>query len=166
MKNSILIPVDGSEASLDAARLAINLAGGLGLGLVALRVIDVDRYASEFEAVRETVTKELEAHAKKILEEVSRLAADGGASIEAHMRHGDSSREIIRFAQENQEIVLIVMGAAGRRRLARQMIGSTAERVVRQVGRDLPCPVTIVPSIAAQPEARIKIRFSPPSASQ
>ncbi len=157
MGNKILIPVDGSQAALDAARFAVRLAAVLDLEPVALRVVDVDRYASEFEAVRDTVAAELERGAKKILAEVETMAAATGVSIETLVRHGDSSREIIRFARDTPAVVLIVIGASGRRRLGRQMIGSTADRVVRQAARDLPCPVVVVPSRADQPEARLDL---------
>ncbi len=153
MSSKILIPVDGSEAALDAARFAVRLAAGLGLEPVALWVVDVDHYASEFEAVRETVASELETNAEKILGQVRRIGEESGVSIQALVRHGDSSREIIRFVQETPEVALVVMGASGRRRLGRQMIGSTAERVVREAARDLPCPVIVVPCRASQRQA-------------
>ncbi len=157
MDKKILIPTDGSEQARDAVRYAVQLAGKLGAGLAALRVVDIDRYASEFMAVREAVGTELEEQARRILAEASDIAEAAGAEMETHIRHGDSSREIIRYAQENRDIVLIVMGASGRRRLGRQLIGSTAERVVRQVGRDLPCPVVITPSHVITPEARLDL---------
>lgn len=157
MDKKILIATDGSEQAKDAISLAIQLAAKLGQGLVALRVVDVDRYASEFMAVREAVSKELEEQAARILQEARDMAAATGLSIDTQVRHGDSSREIIRYVQENPEITLIVMGASGRRRLGRQLIGSTAERVVRQVGRDLPCAVMIAPSIVTTPEARLEL---------
>ncbi|MBE0429099.1 MAG: universal stress protein [Thermoleophilia bacterium] len=156
MAKKILIPTDGSEQAKDASRLALQMAGKLGLDLIALRVVDVERYASEFMAVREAVSAELEEQARRILEETSAIAREAGMDIDTQVRHGDSSREIIRFAQEHPDVVLIVMGASGRRRLGRQLIGSTAERVVRQVGRDLPCAVTIAPSVVTTPEARLE----------
>jgi len=157
MAKRILIPTDGSEQAGDAAGLAIQIAGKMGLGLVALRVVDVDRYASEFEAVRDVVMKELEEQAQRILSEVREQAEAAGLTVDTQIRHGDSSREIIRFAQEDGDVVMIVMGASGRRRLGRQLIGSTAERVVRQVGRDLPCAVVVAPSTATTPGARLDL---------
>lgn len=153
----ILVATDGSEQAKDATRLAIQMAKQLGSGLVALRVVDVERYASDFMAVRETVSRELEEQATRILSEAKEMAAESGMDMETQVRHGDSSREIIRFASEDDAIALIVMGASGRRRLGRQLIGSTAERVVRQVGRDLPCAVMITPSIATTPGARLHL---------
>ncbi len=157
MAKKILVATDGSDQAKDAISLAIQLAEKQGLGLVALRVVDVDRYASEFEAVRDVVMKELGDQAKRILDDAKAQVKAAGLSLDTQVRHGDSSREIIRFAQENDDVVMIVMGASGRRRLGRQLIGSTAERVVRQVGRDLPCAVAIAPSLATTPEARLKL---------
>jgi len=157
MDKKILIATDGSDQARDATGLAIQLAAKLGQGLIALRVVDVDRYASEFMAVREAVSRELEEQAARILEETKAMADAAGITMETLIRHGDSSREIIRFAQEDPEVTMIVMGASGRRRLGRQLIGSTAERVVRQVGRDLPCAVIIAPSTVTTPEARLEL---------
>ena len=39
-----------------------------------------------------------------------------------------------------------MMGSAGRRGIARAFVGSTASRVARQVGAEVPCPVTVVPA--------------------
>jgi len=157
MAKRILIATDGSDQAKDATSLAIQIAGRMRLGLVALRVVDVDRYASEFEAVRDVVMKELEDQANRILSEAKAQVETAGLPVETEIRHGDSSREIIRFAQEDPEIVMIVLGASGRRRLGRQLIGSTAERVVRQVGRDLPCAVVVAPSQVTTAEARLEL---------
>ncbi len=157
MSRKILLATDGSEPAHDAAKYAIQLAKGLDLGLVVLRVVDVERYTYDWEAVREDVTRELETHAERVLDEVEKAASGAGIDVDCQVRHGDSSREIIRMAHDNPDICMIVMGSSGRRRLGRQLIGSTAERVVRQVGRDLPCAVTITPSVVTNPDARIEI---------
>lgn len=157
MAKKILLATDGSEPAKDAAAFAIKLGGQLGMELVALRVVDIDRYTSDWDTVRNSVTRELEEHALRILRDVRDEAEKAGVSVDPQIRHGDSSREIIRFASENPEVAIIVMGASGRRRLGRQLIGSTAERVVRQVGSDLPCSVIIVPSTSTNPEARLDI---------
>lgn len=153
----ILLATDGSEPAKDATRQAIQLAGGMGLELVALRVVDIERYTYDWEAVREDVTRELESHAQRVLDEVAEMAAASGVKVDTQIRHGDASREIIRFAHDEPGVVMVVMGSSGRRRLGRQLIGSTAERVVRQVGRDLPCAVIITPSKATNPDSRIDL---------
>ena len=157
MGKKILIATDGSDQAREATGIAIQLAENMGLGIAALRVVDVDRYASDFETVRNAVASELEEQAARILDDARAQVEAAGLDIETHVRHGDSSREIIRFALEDESVTMIVMGASGRRRLGRQLIGSTAERVVRQVGRDLPCAVVIAPSSATTPKARLEL---------
>ena len=157
MAKKILLGTDGSEPSKDAARLALQFAVKLGLELVALRVVDVERYTYDREDVRSNVAEELEAHARKVLEEVKEMADAAGISSTLEIRQGDSSREILRFAEEDPDVAMIILGATGRRRLGRQLIGSTAERVVRQVGRDLPCAVIIAPSSFTNEQARLEI---------
>jgi len=157
MAKKILVATDGSDQAKDAIVLGIQFAESQGLELVALRVVDVDRYASEFETVRDVVMKQLEEQAQRILGDAKAQVEAAGLSLDTLVRHGDSSREIIRYAQENDDVSMIVMGASGRRRLGRQLIGSTADRVVRQVGRDLPCAVVIAPSLVTTTEARLKL---------
>lgn len=141
----ILLCTDGSPAAKDAAREAISLARQMNMGLVALRVVDDERYTADWQAIRETVNRELEEHALRILRDVRDEARKAGLEIEPQIRHGDASREIIAFIREDPDVSLVVMGASGRRRVTRQLIGSVAERVVRQVGRELPCSVMVTP---------------------
>lgn len=157
MAKKILLGTDGSEPAKDAARLAIQFAGKLGLELVALRVVDVERYTYDFDESRSDIATELETHARRVLQEVKEMADAAGIGVQLEVRQGDSSRELIRFAQDDPDVMMIVLGATGRRRLGRQLIGSTAERVVRQVGRDLPCTVVIAPSTFTNEAARIEL---------
>jgi nucleotide-binding universal stress UspA family protein len=62
-----------------------------------------------------------------------------GVTYEHHYARGVPSKEILKFANE-QEIELIIMASHGRKGFARLLIGSTAEEVMRKA----PCPVLIV----------------------
>ena len=55
------------------------------------------------------------------------------------MRPGKPSDEIVRYAKEH-EIDVVVMGTHGRQGVARAVLGSVAERVVRRAS----CPVLTV----------------------
>jgi len=143
----ILVPVDGSPSSKKAAELAIDTAVMTGGSIVVLRVIDVENYAGQWEFMREKVEDELTRDANAILDDMESRASERGVEVEKVIRYGDSSHEIIAYARENQESVSsIMMGSAGRRGIARAFVGSTASRVVRQVGAEVPCPVTVVPA--------------------
>ncbi|MHB8859567.1 MAG: universal stress protein [Thermoleophilia bacterium] len=143
----ILVPVDGSESAKKAADAAIEMASLMGDEVVALRVIDVESYAGHWEFMRDQVEEELKRDAGEILDDVEKRAAAKGVKVEKIMRYGDASNEIISYVKKNKDdIRSIMMGSAGRRGIARAFIGSTASRVVRQVGAEVPCPVTIVPA--------------------
>ena len=142
----ILVPVDGSKSAQRAAENAIEMATITGDDIVALRVLDVESYAGQWEFMRDQVENELQRDAAEILEDVEKRAAAKGVKVEKIVRYGDASNEIISYVKENKDdIRSIVMGSAGRRGLARAFVGSTASRVARQVGAEVPCPVTIVP---------------------
>ncbi|MDO8735490.1 MAG: universal stress protein [Thermoleophilia bacterium] len=143
----ILVPVDGSPSSKKAAELAIDTAAMTGSSIVVLRVIDVESYAGQWEFMRDKVEDELKRDANAILDEIEESASGRGVAVEKVIRYGDSSHEIIGYARENRDSVnSIMMGSAGRRGIARAFVGSTASRVVRQVGAEVPCPVTVVPA--------------------
>lgn len=143
----ILVPVDGSPSSKKAAELAIDMSKMTGGSIVALRVIDVESYAGQWEFMREKVEDELTRDANAILDDIEQRASGSGVAVERVIRYGDSSHEIIAYARENQDSVSsIMMGSAGRRGIARAFVGSTASRVVRQVGAEVPVPVTVVPA--------------------
>ena len=142
----ILVPVDGSKSAKKAADRAIEMAAMTGDEIVALRVLDVESYAGQWEFMRDQVENELKRDAAEILDDVEKRAAAKGVKVEKVMRYGDASNEIISYVKENKDdIRSIMMGSAGRRGLARAFVGSTASRVARQVGAEVPCPVTIVP---------------------
>jgi nucleotide-binding universal stress UspA family protein len=143
----ILVPVDGSPSSKKAAGLAIEMSVMTGGSIVVMRVIDVENYAGQWEFMRDKVEDELTRDANAILDEIEKLGSERGVPVEKVIRYGDSSHEIIVYARENQDsISSIMMGSAGRRGIARAFVGSTASRVVRQVGAEVPCPVTVVPA--------------------
>ncbi|MBK5226533.1 MAG: universal stress protein [Thermoleophilia bacterium] len=143
----ILVPVDGSPSSKKAADAAVDLAAMTGDVIVALRVIDVENYTGQWEFMRDKVEEELNRDANAILDDVEERGAKKNIKVEKVIRYGDASFEIIAYAKENRASVSsIMMGSAGRRGIARSFVGSTASRVVRQVGAEVPCPVTIVPA--------------------
>lgn len=155
--DKILVCVDGSEPAHEAAEYAADLARRMGAGLVALRVVDVEAYAGQWDQVQQTVARELEEHAHKVLEDAVGVGRQAGVEVETAVEHGDSSTEIARYAREHEDVIMVILGGSGRRRLIKRSLGSTAERVARHVARDIPCPVLVTPSKSILPQARMKI---------
>jgi universal stress protein A len=133
----VLVPVDFSRPSLAALRHALALAADTGARVVLLHVLEpfhpglhLDTTAIQT-AARQAANKRLEAlliASRKTWPAVSR-----------ELRAGHPVTTIIALAKRTQAD-LIVLGTHGRTGLRRALIGSVAERVVREA----PCPVLVV----------------------
>ena len=135
----ILVPTDfsaPSEAALAYGReLANQFDAALHLMHVAenpfLRAVAMDRRALEEAAVRRLQERLTEAERRR-------------GSVAIVEQSDEPANEILRYA-ESANIELIVMGTHGRTGLARVVMGSVAEAVVRRA----PCPVLTVKQPAA-----------------
>jgi len=134
----ILVPTDFSLTSEAALRYGIALARAFNAKLFLLHVPEHPGVAAEAEyplGIYETMKNA--AH-QRLGELFTRNQVDE-LSPEYAMRIGDAPQEIVQFAAE-RNIDLIVMGTHGREGVARVLLGSVAETVVRRAT----CPVLTV----------------------
>jgi len=125
----ILLPVDFSERSVDAARQAEVLARHFHSDVTVLHVVDPDQ--PEF--------GRFEPGGVKARELETLLGRDfAGASISRIVRNGNPAREILDFAGSNH-VDLIVMASHGDGPFESFVMGSVAAEVLR----DANCPVWI-----------------------
>jgi nucleotide-binding universal stress UspA family protein len=136
--NSILVPVDFSDASRQALRYAAAFARRLGATLTLLHVLAPLNVPSRLASDGERRQVEYLRHAEQSLAE---LAQGEMPDIAAGTRvmAGRVYEKIVQFAEEARS-GLIIIGTHGAGGLKRLLIGSTAENVVRQA----PCPVLVV----------------------
>lgn len=149
---SIAVAVDGSAPGWEAMQRAINMARLLALPLDVLHVIQL-RKAGYFAFIDRHLQEDQEAYAKKVLQEAAQRAEKGGVVARTHLLEGekDPSGAIIDFLEEARGVKFLVLGSYGHGYIGRHILGSTTERVVREVAhRGLPVPVLVVPS--TQPE--------------
>lgn len=141
MYDHILVPTDGSEPSLHAAREAAELAARFDATLHALYIVDADpsRLAVSRADVRETLREVGEQAADTAFETVSRLADDAGVELETAIVEGAPAERIVDYAGDHG-VDLVVMGTHGRTGLGKRLLGSVTERVVRNA----PVPVLTV----------------------
>lgn len=133
--SDILVPIDFSETSLRALRLAVNLthAGNVRLHLVNIGVtpyVDVGPYGASVPAVLIAANDHMAAEAKSALERVAREEIPQGVEVHTHVRTGFPPEEILAEAAESKAD-LIVIGTHGRTGVERVLLGSVAERVIR-----------------------------------
>jgi nucleotide-binding universal stress UspA family protein len=146
---SIAVAVDGSIAAWEAMQRAINMARLLALPLDVLHVIQLQK-AGYFAFIDRHLKEDQEAHAKKVLAEAVQRAEKKGVEAHTHLLVGekDPSGAIIEFLEKARGVKFLVLGAHGLGFVGRHLLGSTTERVVREVARRaLPVPVLVVPSV-------------------
>lgn len=132
-----MIATDGSKHSEKAAEKGIEMAKLTGSRIIALYVADEGRYyalgdmgfsrADEvIKGIRNYVLQEGDAAVKSI----ETMAEAAGVPVESRVVEGNPANEILK-ATEDAQANLIVMGRIGRTGLERFLLGSVAEKVVR-----------------------------------
>jgi len=141
----LLLPVDGSEYSLEAVRFAIRLvADGLRADVV---LANVQEPASLYELIV--------AHNPEVIEQVSAdaglhallpaqaLLDAAGISYESEVAQGDPAHTIVDIV-ERFECQLVIMGARGQSGLRSALMGSVSNEVLH---------ASPVPVLIAQPHS-------------
>lgn len=134
----ILVPVDGSAASLEAHRLALDLAGGFGAEVILLYVADSSVLAELSRLSgqeRPRLLHDMQESGGKLLATLSGEAKKRGVAVRGEMHEGIPD-EIIMQEAERHRVDLIVMGKMGRKGHRRSLLGSVTERVLE--ASDLP----------------------------
>jgi len=140
----ILCPTDFSENSEHALKYALTLANLSQAELRLFHVVEPITYPQStklFEPVLDEVElmMKMEAAFQTQLENQVSVLKDEYPKITGKLVKGNTFLEIIRVARDD-DVDMIVMGTHGRTGLAHVLIGSVAERVVREA----PCPVLTV----------------------
>lgn len=130
----ILVPVDFSECSSKALAYAVPFARQFGAELVLLHVVVPYPSMPEMGPIDAETVQEARASLAKVVEH---LPAD--VHSQNRLVTGMADVQIVQEA-ERCEADLVIIATHGRSGLARVLLGSTAERVVRHAH----CPVLVV----------------------
>ena len=129
----ILVPVDFSQTSINAVRVALGIAEPDG-DLTLLHVIDKDFVEDAVAAglgPTDEITARLRAQAEANFEAALEGLSAGGVEIERMIVVGIPFVEILKIARD-LDLPMIVMGVRGRSTGAEELLfGSTAEKVLR-----------------------------------
>jgi len=140
MYKKILIPMDGSDHSIVAAKHAIQIASDYGSQVTFIYVI-ADLYNSHrlSEADVKQMKNTFMAQSSEILEKAVKEVQKPNVTIEKKILTGHPAQQIIEECTEGL-YDLIVMGSRGLSSVQDFLMGSTSYRVVANA----PCPVLIV----------------------
>lgn len=140
----VLVPVDFSKASIAGLNYAARLTRATGASIRLLhvvfpytQVVGLDRVGSDDTPLVESA----KAAAHEELDKLGRIHLMQGLPHEIAVRVGSPLEEICAEA-ECPDVDLVVASTHGRGGLARALIGSVVEQVVRYAR----CPVLVVPS--------------------
>lgn len=128
---SIVIATDGSENTQKAISYGIKLAKLSGATVHALHVVDTSSVTQSWTVGREIMNEVLKEDGLKAISKVKKYGETLDIEVNEVLLEGHPSSEIIKFA-ENNGIDLIVMGTLGKTGIDRFLMGSVAEKVVRQ----------------------------------
>jgi len=139
--SKILIAVDSSEYSMQAAKKGLELAHQLDAKTALLYVVDTSKAIGNIEAglLPEQALLVLKKEVEQTLDELATMY--NGDEILKFMPEGNPTKDILKTA-EIWEADLIVMGTHGRTGLMHLLVGSVAEYIVRHSK----IPVMVVPS--------------------
>lgn len=134
----ILIAVDGSAASLGAARRGAALAGYCGAQVV---LFHCRRHVPELlgEPYYQRMLDAALSEAHNVLQSCRELLSDTGLAFEERVLEGDAARGIVEAARV-EKCDLVVVGTRGLSDFEGLLLGSVAHKVLVSS----PCPVLAV----------------------
>jgi nucleotide-binding universal stress UspA family protein/YHS domain-containing protein len=134
----VLVPYDGGDLSVQAGVMAIELLAQHPLDLLLLRVVSNPEGATE---------------AQQSLEEAADCLGGSPAAVTPLLAFGRPEQEIVRCADQ-RGADLIAMSTHGRSTMARMLVGSVTDRVIR---------TSPVPVLVLHPPTMYVDRVSPPN---
>ncbi|WP_326910878.1 universal stress protein [Sedimentibacter sp. MB31-C6] len=145
----ILVPIDGSTASIKAAEKAIELAKLFNSYVTFVTVVNLpseDKYSyfglnvqTAFESNRKVMLKELINEETKMLNIIVNDLDVSNLNIEKKVIVGIAYKEILKLSN-NEKFDLIIMGRRGFSNIERFFVGSVTQRVLSEAS----CPVLVV----------------------
>lgn len=144
----IAVAIDGSAPAWEALETALYLAGLISRPVDVLTVIQL-RKAGYFAFIDRHLQEEAQDYANKLLAVAAERGKKAGVEVRPHMLESekDISEAIINYLEGAGPVKFLVLGSHGHGFIGRHILGSTTERVIREVThRGLPVPILVVPA--------------------
>lgn len=151
----LLVPVDGSNASISAVKKALELARQYGFAIKLISVVTeksseyrrhenawrgVDgSIISDSEELEKRLEEKIKENAQRLLDAIVSKLDFSGIRVEKEVLLGEPYAKILETAK-NDNIDIIVMSNRGFSKVKRFFVGSVTQKVIS----DAPCPVLVV----------------------
>ncbi|WP_273838242.1 universal stress protein [Halococcus sp. PRR34] len=147
MFETILLPTDGSDGATVAFDHVLNIAAAHDATVHLLNVADTTR--DSVIQVQGDVIDALEQEGKQIVRDTADRAHQRGITTVTEVLQGEPYSTILDYA-ELRDVDVIAMPTHGRQGLARLLLGSTTERVVRRAD---------VPVLTVRPDSDVTATY-------
>ncbi len=135
VKMKLLIPIDGSKASLNAFEKAVEIAKNYHFSMKILSVVNVRAVSDDRAELVDIMIKDVNV----TMEELVKNTDLTGLEVETEVIYGEAYTTILEVA-ERDNVDLIVIGNRGQSRIQRFFLGSVANRVIAEAK----CPVLVI----------------------
>lgn len=139
----ILLPIDGSQLSLRAFDMGLELAKTFGAEVVVMHVVppyNAIAYMTEFLAAAELrYSQHAVQSASRYLDEAKGKAKQAGVPCECHYMFGEHPHEAILEAVAEHQCDAVVMATHGWHGINRLLLGSETQKVLMRS----PVPVLV-----------------------
>ena len=151
----LLVPVDGSNASINAVKKSLELARKYSFSIKLISVVaeknseyrrhenawrGVDgSIISESEDLEKQLEKKIKENAERLLNAIVSKLDFSGVRVETEVLLGEPYVKILETAK-NDNIEMIIMSNRGFSKVKRFFVGSVTQRVISEA----PCPVLVV----------------------
>lgn len=152
--SKILCAVDFSPGSHQAMRAAIRIANEADAELVLVHIWNIPElpFTRQYVFSPEVMQELQEGSQGALATAVSEATALGARRLTSRLLNGMPRQEIVKLVEHDPAFDLVVVGTHGRTGLARVLLGSIAEGIVRHA----PCSVLVVrPDSEAKPFTRV-----------
>jgi nucleotide-binding universal stress UspA family protein len=148
MRKKILLATDNSKQAEKAGEYAISIADLEGADIIILYVIDTYyMYALPQEDLREKLDEQLREEGKEAVEKFKSKLEDEkcagkckNVNLITMIKEGKPAGVIIKTAEE-EGVDQIVIGKSGKHGIEKFLLGSTADRVVKEAK----VPLSVIP---------------------
>ena len=142
----VLCPIDFSEQSLAALEVALKVVQQNDAALYLLNVAPMTAGAAGFQPVPMDAYPIVEKDKREQLEKLAQKRIPAAVRCKTIVTSGDPAEQVLETARD-LDADLIVMGTHGRKGLGHLVLGSVAERIVRE---------SPIPVLTAHSTARVR----------
>lgn len=125
----MLVPVDGSLYSEEAAMRALELASHLKSEIILLSVVEIPFELYETATDIGKMVEHLKTEAEEFIRKLKSKYKEKGIEVKGYVVEGIVEEKILEIA-EKEEVDLIIMGSHGKTGLKRLLMGSVTEKVL------------------------------------